>query len=354
MLNFLSANGKSAIMWLLLIISMIAVLIAGFSFIDEAQEVSSKVTLDIEHYIALELCQKSLVRFEEIDESDTYPYSVWPQLNLGIIYQAMGDFEAASENFKKCLTLSEESGTMFAAAYALYYLTTLAVDNDRFEEAKVYSQHLDTLNSQGSSSNKIRKVSHWPIRVINSFSRITEALVLKTSPRLKDKVRAQEMLQQLVEEEPINFDITYSVILNLCELLLFELRASGETDVFQETKSLVQRLATQAQNQHLFPYVVNTLILQAKLAMVEGDLITAAQFLDQAQLTAKEKSLIRLSKKVSTEIIQLESQYDNWQRLIQSNAPIQARLEQAQLKDYLKNALRLARLEGVTTKTEYE
>lgn len=304
--------------------------------------------------LALEYCKQSLSRFEAIDESDSYPFSVWPLLNLGIIYQGMGDFKEASEKFKLCVSQSKESGAIFAAAYALYYLSTLAIDSDRLDEAKNYSQQLNDLYTKGIRSDKMGRVSRWSSLAIHQFSRLSEALILKNSSRLKDKVKAQELFEQLTEENPINFDITYTAMLSLCELFLFELRASREKDVFQDTKRLVQQLVEQARKQSSFSYVVHTLILQAKLAMVEGDLIGATQFLDQAQITANEKDLGQLTKRVSTEINQLKKQFDNWQHLIQSNAPLQARLEQAQLKNYLKHALRLARLGGGTTKSNNE
>ncbi|MFX0208246.1 MAG: hypothetical protein ACFFDT_19835 [Candidatus Hodarchaeota archaeon] len=124
--------------------------------------------------------------------------------------------------------------------------------------------------------------------------------------------------------------------------------------MLQETKTLVQRLITKARQQHSFSSVVDALILKTKLAMVEGDLTVATQLLDQAQMTADEKGLTRLGEKVTTESQLLEAQYDNWQHLIESNAPYTTRLKQAQVEDYLTEALKMARVGLTTTRTTNE
>jgi hypothetical protein len=75
--------------------------------------------------------------------------------------------------------------------------------------------------------------------------------------------------------------------------------------------------------------------------MIEGNLATAAQYLEQARVTAEEKSLGRLATKVSDEISSLQAQYETWQQLIQRNAPFHERLEHAQVTDYLKDVEKL-------------
>lgn len=288
--------------------------------------------------LALEYSHKSLSKHEEIDESLTRMY---PLNNLATIYHAKGELEAAYEYSKKALSLSEESGNELAAAYALYSLVNLSLETNQIEEAKSYSQQLQTLHTHGYQADKMRRGLIRAITTIGQYAKLTEALILKTSPRLKDKGKAQEILEQIAEETSENFEITSTSMLNLCDLHIFELKASGEKTVLQETKTLVRRLTAHARQQHSFSSVVDALILQAKLAMVEGDLTVATQLLDQAQMTADEKGLTRIGKKVTNESLLLEEQYDNWQQLIDSNAPYTTRLKQARFEDYLTKARKI-------------
>ncbi|MFX0207709.1 MAG: tetratricopeptide repeat protein [Candidatus Hodarchaeota archaeon] len=295
--------------------------------------------------LALEYSHKSVSKHEEIDEP---LLRVLPLINLATIYHAKGELEAAYEYSTKALSLSEESGNEWAAAYALYSLVSLSLESNQIEEAKSYLQQLQTLHTHGYQAEKMRRGLIRPLTTIGQYAKLAEALILKTSPRLKDKGKAQEILQKIAEETSDNFEITYTAILNLCDLHIFELKASGEKMVLQETKNLVRRLTARARQQHSFSSVVDALILQAKLAMVEGDLTVATQLLDQAQMIADEKGLTRLGEKAIKESQLLEAQYDNWQHIIQSNAPYTTRLKYAQVEDYLSEALKMAR-EGITT-----
>jgi tetratricopeptide (TPR) repeat protein len=300
---------------------------------------------------ALEYSHKGLSKHEEIaDPLDR----VWSLNNLAMIYHAKGELEAAYEYSTKALSLGEESGNEWAAAYALFSLVSLSLETNQKKEAKNYSQQLQTLHTQGYQAEKMRRGLFRPITSIGQYAKLAEALILKTSPRLKDKVKAQEILEHIAEETSMTFEITATAMLNLCDLYIFELKASGEKTVLLETTTLVRRLTTRARQQHSFSSVVDALILQAKLVMVEGDLTLATQLLDQAQLTAEEKGLTRLGEKATMESQLLEAQYDNWQHLIESNAPYTTRLAQAQVEDYLTEALKLARAGNTPTRPTNE
>jgi tetratricopeptide (TPR) repeat protein len=293
---------------------------------------------------ALKHCQESLVKFEEVGESDRYPWILFPQLTLGIIYHAMGETESAFENYNKCLTNSMEIGNGFITAYVLYHLILLTLDEKQMEKANTYLQQLKVLANQGLPSDEDQEVLWWQLDSAQQLEQISEGLILKASSRLKDKVRAHEIFQQLLEKTPImNVDVTYSAMLSLCELQLFELQAAGDEITLETTKSLVEQLSDQAEKQGSYTYLVNSLILQAKLAMIEGDLLVANGILKRAQRIAKEEELIKLTEKVASETQLLNDQYQQWERLVQTNAPIQERLEHAKLKDYLKSAQKLAR-----------
>jgi hypothetical protein len=91
-----------------------------------------------------------------------------------------------------------------------------------------------------------------------------------------------------------------------------------------------------AQNQQSFSLIVKALLLQAKFEMIEGNLQKASKYLSQAEITAKEKDLGLIVKKVTTEKKNLENEFEKWQELIQRNVSIQERLERIRMEDYLK------------------
>ena len=293
--------------------------------------------------LAIEFCHKSLSKHQEIDE----PLErTWPLLNLALIYQAKGDLEKTQEFAKKTLALSEESGNEFAAAYALYLMANIALDKNQLEKAREFSRQLQHLYTHGHQTTKLRRGLFRPLKPMKQLTQLTEALILKASPRLSDKAKAQEIFKEVAEEPVWAIELTSTATLHLCDLLLFELKASGDEAVLQEAKNLIKKFREKAQNAHSYSSVINTIILQSKLNTIEGKLTKAARLLDQATITAEEKGLTRLLETVKVEKMELETQVDNWQRIIQSNAPFHKRLEQAQMEDYLQEALKMARLGG--------
>ncbi len=276
---------------------------------------------------ALECISTGLTLFEGEDAS---PLALCSHQLLGAIYQMKGDFTTAFEHFEKDLTLVEGTNVS-TTAWVLYYLIALAVDADLLTKANTYLQQFQDFQS----THKTPSMHH--------ISCVAKGLILKESPRLRDKVKAQELFQEVVEDEIISMELTVSAMLNLCELLLDELKAYGEITVLQEVNALVTKIQNLTQQQHSFSLLVDTLILQAKLAMIEGDLTKAMDYLDQATTTAEDKNLGLLLQKVSTEKQSLEEQYEKWQQIFQSNAPLQVRMDQARVENYLKLTVQLIR-----------
>ncbi|MFX0116327.1 MAG: tetratricopeptide repeat protein, partial [Candidatus Hodarchaeota archaeon] len=253
----------------------------------------------------------------------------WIHWQKGALEQALAYLE---ENFRYC----EEQGLNVAVGYCLYWLILVSLDKGSPGQTQQYLERLRSIHEQEDEKG------------LSQAYRLAQALVLKASPRIRDKARAQELLQQVAEEEEIvDFFIAQLAMLNLCELLLDEIKAYGEINVFQEANSLVGRLYSSAQAQHSLSLVVNSLILKAKFAMIKGDLIAAAKYLEQARLTAVEKNLGRLAEKATAEKKQLEAQYETWEQLIQRNAPFRERVELARVADYLKDVEKLVSVQRV-------
>jgi tetratricopeptide (TPR) repeat protein len=255
--------------------------------------------------------------------------------SIGLIHWQKGALEQALAHLEEEFSRFEEDGSNLYAGLSLFQLILVSLDMGSSEQAQIYLERLQDIHEQ---------LDHKGLR---QAYQVGQALVLKASPRIRDKGKAQELLQELIEEEMVHFSSTQLAMINLCELLLDELKAYGEMNVFQEASSLVDKLYSLAQVQHSFSLVVTSLILKAKFAMIEGDLMTATQYLEQARMTAEEKSLGRLAEIVTAEKHQLEAQYETWEQLIQRNAPFRERVEHARVAGYLKEVERLVSQQGL-------
>ncbi|MHA2231934.1 MAG: tetratricopeptide repeat protein [Candidatus Hodarchaeales archaeon] len=273
-------------------------------------------------------------RFLALAQKDANELLIAGALSLmGIIHWQKGDLEQGKGQLEEALSYYEQLDNKLFIAGTLYWLVPMALDQGAHSQAQEYLHRLQDIKEQ--EENKI----------VSQQSRLAEGLVLKTSSRIRDKVRAQEIFQQVADEELIEYSLTERAMINLCELLLDELKAYGEAAVLQEARTLVNKLYGLAQDQNSFSLVVNALILQAKLALVDGEPVTAEQFLEQAKFTAEEKGLGLLVMRVSRELKHLQAQSEVWQQLIRRNAPFHERLERVQIAAYLKDVEKLVNVQ---------
>lgn len=280
---------------------------------------------------ALEYCQQALAIWQELDNK----YEIANTLgNLGLVHWQKGDLAQALAHMEESLRYWEELGHNRLIAFNLFWLIQISLDNDSLEQVQQYLERLQQINEKEEE------------KALSQPYRLAQALVLKASPRIRDKGQAQGLFQEVADEEIIYFYWTQIAMANLCELLLDELKAYGELNVLQEASSLVDRLYSLAQDRHSFSLVVTSLILKAKLAMIEGDLTLAAKYLEQARATAEEKNIGRLAEKVAAEKRQLEAQFETWEQLIQRNAPFRERMEHARVADYLKDVEKLVKAQS--------
>jgi hypothetical protein len=251
--------------------------------------------------------------------------------NIGEIYSSMGKYNEALDQIEKSLSLFQEIRAIPDITLPLFNLVVLSLNLELPQKAQSYLQQLQKINTEDKH------------KIISQRYRLAEALVLKSSKRVKMKIKSSEILEELISEEIIDHALAVRAMFELSELLIDELRAYGEEEVFYEIKELIQRLEEKANKQKSFSLIIDTSILQAKLSMVEGDLYASQQFLDQVELVAKEKGIQQLVNKVQKEKEQLINQYEKWESLIHSNAPFGSRLEQAQLAEYINVAKKAKR-----------
>jgi hypothetical protein len=185
--------------------------------------------------------------------------------------------------------LREESGKALDICYGLIQVIKILVEQGQLEAAQQYEQQLLTYREQLEGAYQ------------DYLFRFIRALMLKTSPRTRNKMKAQEIFQQLAEENVINFEWTIQANLHLCELFFFEFKSSEAPEILQEIHTLTNRLLDQAKAQNSHSLLAETYVLQAKLALLELDVPHARRLFTQAQTIAEEKGLEKLAKSISHE-----------------------------------------------------
>ncbi|MDH4213891.1 MAG: tetratricopeptide repeat protein [Candidatus Thorarchaeota archaeon] len=270
---------------------------------------------------ALEFYQRSFLIYEAMGAKEGIALTL---LNIGDIQRRKGNNENAFEYYQRSLAISEGMGNTRLISAVLGELVALALDSNDSNLSKEYLTRLEQVDEKSESA------------VINQQFRISNALILKHSPRTRDRVKAEEILERIVSEEVADHTLTIAAMIHLCDLLLLELKATRADEVLKKVNDLTKQLMSVAQEQASHPLVVESYLLQSKLALIDFEVSKAKQLLVRAKNLADEKGLFRLSHIVDREIQTLQNELQRWESILEENPSKQEMVNLTNLDDLVK------------------
>jgi len=271
---------------------------------------------------SIKYCEQSLAVFKELNNKLQIAILL---LNLGELHRMKGENDRALEYGEQCLALFNEVEMLRYRTNGHALFIRILIDKGELEQAQ---QHLDEIE-QINNQLKDKKVN---------FSYLYhKAMILKTSPRAKNRVEAEEILREIIVKENINF---LDAILELCDLLLVELRMTNDLEVLEEIESFIARLLDESERMNSYAYLAETYFLKAKLALITLDVKSTRLFLSQAQQIAKKYGMNQLAIKISNEHDELLNQLSMWENLKQLNTPLADRIKLTRLGEHMENMVR--------------
>ncbi|MHA1931346.1 MAG: hypothetical protein ACW96X_02335, partial [Promethearchaeota archaeon] len=152
---------------------------------------------------------------------------------------------------------------------------------------------------------------------------------LKKGSRIRNRTEAELLLKQITEKEISTPNLYRLAFVNLCELFLDELYITNNVEVLDEVNPLIDNFLIFAERQNSYSYLVETKLLQAKLALIQMEFDKAKQLLTQAQRVAETHGLSLLASKISNEHDNLLEHLNEWVNLQKSGAPMSERIKLA-------------------------
>jgi len=282
--------------------------------------------------------EQSIVLHKELNNKNMFIAYILN--NLSYSYKMRGELDRALECIEQSMDLNRELGRMTRLARDHHYLIQILIDKGDLERAQQYLHDLEELNTQSKDKQK------------NLWYLLDKALVLKTSPRALNRGKAEEILKQLLEDEDSDFYLILEVLINLCELLLIELRMTHDLEVLEEINPYIARLLDIAEKTGSHSVLCESYLLQAKLSLLTFKIKKAQRFLTQAQQIAERFGLTLLAKKIATENEDLFKKLDLWEKLKEENAPMSDRMELARLDEKIVKMIQKHRLLTVQVSEE--
>jgi len=250
-------------------------------------------------------------------------------INIAEGFLRMKEYDKAISHAKQAIKVSNN----VTLAFSIDSLIAIYVDKGAIKEAKVY---LDRLREHSEKyDSKLNKFCYQSSKV----------KILKSSLRARDRIKAEDILKELVMDNTTRADFRIDAIINLCDLYLTELRITNDPYIINEIHPYIQELLSIAKKQHSFLYLAEANLLQAKLALLTLDLKKAKQFLTQAQKIAELYGLKRLAMKISYEHDELLRKTKIWEKLKASEVSLSKRLELTGLNEQMEKMVKRGTIE---------
>ncbi|MFX1480533.1 MAG: hypothetical protein ACFFCI_20785 [Promethearchaeota archaeon] len=248
--------------------------------------------------------------------------------NLADAYRMSGELDRALECSEQNLALISEDGDFIRVAWLHDYLIQILIEKGDLEQAQLHFNHLEQLN------DRLKE------KIINLEYLYNKALLLKESPRISNRGKAEDILKQILEDEDISSELNERALLTLCELLLIEFQMTNETEVLDELDFRITQLSEIAEKSRSYWIYCETYLLRAKMSLISFDLEEARRLLAKGQTIAEKYGLKLLAIKISNEHDELLKQLNMWEKLKEPTSSLKERLEFARLNEQLNGMVR--------------
>lgn len=251
-----------------------------------------------------------------------YSYSL---IQIGAIHKLKGDYIKALNYFEQAYQIRLDLNESRFIAFPLMHIIQLLSVTNR-EDAKSY---LDTFAKlENSEYNEF----------ITPKYNFTKAIYLKNSNRLKDKIQAQLILEELVLDAKKKNESRMEYIPHLLELLIIEYTSSKESEVLDEIHNYLTEYISLAENENRFPALVKGLLIQAQLAQSEGNYSESQKLLEKGLEIAIKINIPSLIMQVENSKRDLEAELTRMEELVTKNVDIASKIKESNLLSYVTEA----------------
>ncbi|MFX0007131.1 MAG: tetratricopeptide repeat protein [Candidatus Hermodarchaeota archaeon] len=274
--------------------------------------------------LALDYIKQSLALAEELGNKKIIGQCL---NNASLIYRQKGELDRALEALERNLMIWEELGDKMNRMGGLDSLFIVSLDANSLEKAQDYLLGMQEINEQVQD------------HTCEVACRVNKALMLKMSPDSHDQEKAKEILQQIVNDDIINWEFTERGLLHLCDIFLNELQRDDNEEVLDEINILINKLLDFAKFQNSYRLLAETNLLQGKLALIQMNLGDSRKLFTKAERIADEHGLHLLARTISTEHDNLLEELEKWETLRKVKAPVSERLKHAEIDKTLNHMM---------------
>ncbi len=294
----------------------IAVSLANISTI---YQIKGEIDLALEHNL------EAMQIFMQMNNEILIAYCLH---DIGLSYRMKGDLSISLNFFLKALNSRMKLDNKESLAETLYELVHLSLEINDLGKAKLYFNKLSELNDESAS------------KIITLRYNICNASIIKSSDRIISRSDALQIFKEIAFDDIIDHELNVFVLLNLCDLLLYEYKMIKNEIILHELGVITQTLIEIANQQKSYSLLSKTYLLLYRLNLIKLDLKQAQLMLMKAYETAETQNLEKLLEFITEERITFTNKMRRYNLLIDSNNSVLEKIEEENLHETLNLLLK--------------
>jgi len=202
-------------------------------------------------------------------------------------YLKKGLINKAIQSLEHALSLYKEANSSLHVIHVLFNLVNVTSTQDMMKQAEQYLQEL-SLALEDSEFPKLKRLGL-----------LAEGIILRNSSDSRDRVKAEVIFEQLLNED-LAFGLRIETLFHQCNLLLEELKSTGNQNVLNKLNQYIDKLLQIATEKNLVALLIETMWFKAQLLFLEEEYEEAKSILSQASALAEEKGYNHLALKINS------------------------------------------------------
>ncbi len=250
-----------------------------------------------------------------------------------LITKALGLLHNKINEVDNAMTYLNESFFLFQMLDNDYYTSQIIFDiirvytlNNKVDAIHPFLEHIDHIHKNSSSV------------MIDLYHKLCWASYQKDGDRLIDRAKAQKTFKEIATQEILDYSLFVYAVLNLTYMLFSEFKFSTNKDVIDELYNIMKLLRIEHKNSFSNTLLVESLIIESKLARLEMNINYAYEVLSNAFDIAVKNSYKEMQIKISNEYDSLLEHYME-DVSFASNEDLIERIQEIELENYIADLL---------------
>ncbi|HUT80346.1 MAG TPA: tetratricopeptide repeat protein [Candidatus Bathyarchaeia archaeon] len=194
---------------------------------------------------------------------------------MGQIYHYLGDLENAYLHLQMAYQLKDKIKNNLSLSKTLYYLISILIDKGEFEKALQLLNEFEII------------IQYQDNQTILHRYLISKARLYEKSDNTDDKINAQEIYNQIIEDAVTDFETTMDARINLCHNLLDDPITSNDIEKINEINKQMTFIKENAKSQLSLFLEIEVMVINARLTLIKGKQKEGLKLFNQAKNLAK-------------------------------------------------------------------